>query len=415
MKRIKRINKISKDSELPSQIPPEPHDNTEKPDTSGAIPGAVIDQRSNYSLSIWQYLIEEIGLEGEVKQSEIASKFNCSVRTVQRVLEGFKRCNLVEWESYNGQGRGIYLENLWLERGKDIANKLAWKRGYEAEDEYLKTQWTRQGQLGTTPLDYNINIETSTTTKDQNPGFDSSSKFINNKNLTPKERRKRWLEQFPDSEKTSAREGFQEVLMEDLRTFLQETELDPEAVKATCDTFWKAVKKGTLEIAREALETVKNTVVDLIFSLDDDWVLGTQEVYSRIHKYIYFEVLKPEDEKSSEINFSETPEETSEDRGKDPRESGSRGRGSTPETFGQDKAKAKRTRQQDTSGIIGEIFDSDSFSLGSKDKDKDSEANQNFLKAMEKTFNNYGEAGLKRWCRNHSISFVVAKKKLGVN
>ena len=132
-----------------------------------SIPDAVEDHRSDYALPIWEYLIDKVRESGEVHQSSIAEAVDCSVRTVQRVLEGFKRGNLVDWESYRGQGRGIKLVNYWLKKAKKIAEKLAWKRGYQSEDRYLKNPYSGEFQLGTTRLDY-LGIPSGVLTKGDN-------------------------------------------------------------------------------------------------------------------------------------------------------------------------------------------------------------------------------------------------------
>jgi len=124
------------------------------PNYNISIPDAVEDHRSGYALPIWEYLTDKVGESGEVHQSSIAEAVDCSVRTVQRVLEGFKRCNLIEWDSYQGKGRGINIINKWVKRAKEIAHKLTWKRAYDAEARYLKNPYSGEFQLGTTRLDY---------------------------------------------------------------------------------------------------------------------------------------------------------------------------------------------------------------------------------------------------------------------
>ncbi|MBS3764912.1 hypothetical protein KGY71_00165 [Candidatus Bipolaricaulota bacterium] len=117
------------------------------------VPDAVNDYRSSYALPVWKYLTDSVGVEGEIHQPRIAEAVDCSVRTVQRILEGFKRCNLIDWESYQGQGGGIKVINLWLQKAEEIKNKLAWKRGFASENRYLKNPYSGESQLGTTRLD----------------------------------------------------------------------------------------------------------------------------------------------------------------------------------------------------------------------------------------------------------------------
>ncbi|MCF8012582.1 MAG: helix-turn-helix domain-containing protein [Clostridiales bacterium] len=370
----------------------------QKPDKSGnsagEIPEVVKSHRSNFALSIWEYLTEHVGKKGEVIQSEIAEAVGCSRRTVIRVLKGFKRCSLIDWKSYNGQGRGIQLNNHWLQTGEKIKEKLAWKRGFEKEAEYLKSRWTRQGQLGVTPFDYMGKSE-QTLTQDQHQGVDSSSRkeFIQNSNLTRDQKREKYLEKFPESEKIANREDFQKILMVKLRTFLEDQNLDPKAVKATCDSYWSRLKNGTLGQAKKALKKLQNGVEDLIGQLREEFTGKAEEAYQVATRFIKFNILK---------NL-----ESSNDRPK-----GSSGpRGSTPETFSQDKKKAEKTRQKGASEIIGEIFDGESFTLGGGEDDRQ-EKNKSRLETMKKALQNYGTSGLRRWARNHRISFAAAKEQL---
>lgn len=259
------------------------------PEFDPPIPGAVEDNRSNNSLRTWEVIVEKVGLEGEIRQSEIAEQVGCSVRTVQRLLKDFSRCNLVEYESYNGRGKGIQLENLWLKKAEEIENGRLWKRGYEQEDKYMRTRYTRDGRLGTTSLDCVRNLG-KTKTKDNDLGRCPENK--NSQESSERHRRFQWLYEQEGSQKTSSREGFQKVIMWDLRTTLEGTSLSSDAVKPVCDRFWANVKNKTLRHARRALQSLKEKIDELVGTVEDKVKNGVRALYKAAEKFIRYTLME---------------------------------------------------------------------------------------------------------------------------
>jgi len=149
-------------------------------------PGAVKDHRSNYALTLWDLIVNMLGAKGTVKEPVLAEKVGCSTRLVRRILKGFERCHLISIESYNGQGQGIRIKNLWLEEADRIQKKLSWKRAYQKEREYLKSRNSRKHQNGRNPLDY-LGIPDGVLTKGSRPTkylMYKTRKFLENSHLS---------------------------------------------------------------------------------------------------------------------------------------------------------------------------------------------------------------------------------------
>lgn len=276
------------------------------------IPGAVEDNRSNSSLRTWEVIVEEVGLEGEIRQSEIAEEVGCSVRTVQRLLKDFRRCNLIEYTSYNGQGKGIRLENIWLEKAEEIQDKRSCKRKHDQERKYLRSRYTRDGRLRTSSLDCKGNLEQKNT-KDRDPGRDFSIK--NPQNTSSSSSRLHWLHAQNGSQKTSSRRGFQEVVMWDLRTASEDTDLSPKAVKPLCDRFWVNVKDKTLRRTRSALRYLKERIGEFVKKVENEDIDGIRDLYRLAEKFISYEIMELVPGcGNGEGRTHETPEEDKEKR-----------------------------------------------------------------------------------------------------
>lgn len=118
-----------------------------------SIPKAVEDNSTKGAEDIWNFITDGKQVSGTYKQSDIAEAVNVSVRTVRRALKGFERCNLIKLYSYQGQGRGVRIVNLWLKGWKKVKEKVHRALDHAKEREYLKDNWNRNGTRKTDDRD----------------------------------------------------------------------------------------------------------------------------------------------------------------------------------------------------------------------------------------------------------------------
>lgn len=153
---------------------------------SPSIPKAVEDNNTKGAVGIWNFITNSKQVSGTYKQSDIAEAVSVSVRTVRRALKGFERCDLIKLDSYQGQGRGVRIVNLWLKNWKKIKEKINRALDHDKERKYLKENWNRNGTRRTDDRESSTWSEALDCLgiRDQEKTFtDKTSGFINPENL----------------------------------------------------------------------------------------------------------------------------------------------------------------------------------------------------------------------------------------
>ena len=151
-----------------------------------SIPKAVEDNSTKGAVAIWNFITDSRKVEATFKQGRIAEAVGVSVRTVRRALKGFERCNLIKLDSYQGQGRGVRIVNLWLKGWKKLKEKINLALNYESEKEYLKNNWNRNGTRKTDDRDsstWSDRLDCLGIRDREKTYIDKTSGFINPQNL----------------------------------------------------------------------------------------------------------------------------------------------------------------------------------------------------------------------------------------